>query len=169
MLWNLLRERARARAVERLGVPAAPTEPDFDRFVEQAAGAFAAPICLLTLIDTNTMWVKACSGFHLRCLPRRHSFCTHALDRDEPLEVCDALADRRFRGLSPVTGEPHIRYYIGAPLRLAGGTDVGALCVIDTRPRPPASPDQRAYLVGLARQATHALERPAHVRSGIAA
>lgn len=169
MLWNILRERARARAVGRLGIPALPTEPGFDRFVGQAAAAFAAPISFLTLIDLNTMWVKASAGLDLQCLPRRDSFCAHVLSRDEPLEVCDARADPRFRRLPPVVGEPYIRYYIGAPLTLVDGTDVGALCVIDTRPRPPASRDQRAYLVGLARQATHALERQAHVRGSVAA
>jgi len=43
-------------------------------------------------------------------------------------------------------------------LRVAGGVDVGALCVFDTRPRKPASPDQKAYLIALARQASMALE-----------
>lgn len=169
MFWAMLRNRARAQAVERLGLPSAPTEPGFDRFVEQAATAFAAPMSFLTLFREETMWVKACAGFDLRCLPRSDSFCSHALDRNGPLEVCDALADRRFRSLASVTGKPHIRYYIGAPLTLVSGIDVGALCVIDTRARPPASRDQRAYLVGLARQATHALERQAHVKGSVAA
>lgn len=169
MSWNILRERSRAKAVDRLGIMSTPTEPGFDRFVEQAAAGFAAPISFLTLITTETMWVKASSGFELQCMPRRDSFCTHVLGRSEPLEVCDALADRRFRKLPPVTGKPHIRYYIGAPLHLACGADAGALCVIDTRPRPPASRDQRAYLVGLARQAAHALERQAHIRGTVAA
>lgn len=144
-------------------------EPDFDRFVQHAANAFAAPIALLTLIDSDTLWVKAATGLDLRCAPRENSFCTHAVDRSEPLEVCDALADPRFQGFPAVAGEPHIRYYLGAPLTLIDGTDVGALCVLDTSPRPPASRDQRAYLVGLARQATRSLERRAHVRSKAAA
>ena len=51
-----------------------------------------------------------------------------------------------------------MRYYIGAPLRLIDGVDVGALCVIDVRERPAAAPDQRSYLRGLARQAALACE-----------
>jgi len=51
-----------------------------------------------------------------------------------------------------------VRYYIGAPLRRLNGIDVGALCVLDTKRRAPASADQKAYLVGLARQASTALE-----------
>ncbi|SUJ35599.1 Uncharacterised protein [Sphingomonas paucimobilis] len=55
-------------------------------------------------------------------------------------------------------GAPYVRYYIGAPLRRLNGAHVGVLCVVDTRRRHPASPDQAAYLMGLARQASTALE-----------
>ena len=169
MFWKLLRERSRARTVRGLGALDNLREPGFDRFVQQAADAFAAPISLLTLLDNETLWVKAATGMELQCVPRDNSFCSHAVDRDEPLEVCDALADRLFQSLPPVTGEPYIRYYIGAPLTLMVGTCVGALCVFDTQPRQPASRDQRAYLIGLARQVTQALERSAHIKGSLAA
>jgi GAF domain-containing protein len=80
------------------------------------------------------------------------------LDSPEVLECCDPQADPRFAGLPSVVGDPHVRYYIGAPLRLLSGIDVGALCVLDTVERRPASHDQRAYLLGLARQASMMLE-----------
>ncbi len=34
-----------------------------------------------------------------------------------------------------MTGEPHVRFYAGAPLRLATGEIVGTLCIMDTQPR----------------------------------
>lgn len=74
------------------------------------------------------------------------------------LECCDATVDPRFATLPSVTGEPFIRYYIGTPLRLIDGIEIGALCVADIKPRPPASVDQKAYLVGLARQVSLVME-----------
>jgi len=169
MIGRLLRERTRSRAVQSTGVLERTADADFDRFVQQAAAAFVAPISLLTLIRDESLWIKAATGLVLQCMPRENGFCNHALDHGEPLEVCDARAHPQFQALPSVTGEPRIRYYIGAPLTMADGIDIGALCVLDTRPRRPASRDQRAYLVGLARQASQALERSAHVRGTLAA
>lgn len=169
MFWKLWKEHSRSRAIKGLDVLDRMAEPGFDRFVEQAANAFAAPIALLTLLNDDTLWIKAATGMELQCLPRRDGFCSHAVERGEVLEVCDARADQFFRTLPPVTGEPYIRYYLGAPLKLMNGTDVGALCVLDTQPREPASRDQRAYLIGLARQATQALEQRAHIKGSLAA
>lgn len=169
MFWKLLRERSRSRAVEKLDILDQLAEPGFDRFVQQAADAFDAPISLLTFLHDDTLWVRAATGLAVQCMPREDGFCSYAVDRGEPTEICDALADPVFRTLPSVTGEPYIRYYLGIPLSLTNGTDIGALCVLDTKPRKPASRDQRAYLAGLARQATHALERDAHIKGSVAA
>ena len=169
MLLKLLRDRLRSHAIEKLGVLTSLAEPGFERFVQQAADAFDAPMSLLTLLHNDMLWVKAATGIEVQCAPRQEGFCTHAIDRGEPLEICDARADPAFRGLRSVTGEPYIRYYLGAPLALMDGTTFGALCVLDTHPRASASRDQRAYLTGLARQASHAMERNAHIKSSLAA
>jgi GAF domain-containing protein len=169
MLWNLFRERARSRAAERLGGVGSVADSSFDRFVQQAAEAFDAPMSLLTLLHDDMLWVKATTGVQMHCAPRKESFCNHAVDRAELLEVCDASVDPVFHTFPSVTGEPYIRYYLGAPLTLLDGTDFGALCVLDTQPRAPASRDQRAYLVGLARQASQAMERDAHIKGSLAA
>ena len=158
MLKNLFHEHRRSLAVRGLGVLDTPAEPSFDRFVNEAASAFNAPIALLSLIHNEDQWFKATHGLTLSCIPRDSGFCGHAIDHEGALECCDSESDPRFAGLAVVTGDPFIRYYIGAPLRLLNGIDVGALCVLDTITRPPASADQRAYLLGLARQAAMVLE-----------
>lgn len=169
MLLKMLRERMRSNAVAGLDAIGKPPEPGLHRFTEQAAQAFAAPISLLTLIHDDQLWVKASTGLDLECLPKQDGFCTYVVERADMLEVCDALDDSFFRTLPPVTGDPHVRYYIGAPLTLAGGMDVGALCVLDTKPRGPASRDQRAYLASLARQAATMLEHRARTKGSLAA
>jgi GAF domain-containing protein len=169
MLWKPIRERSRSHAVEALDVLRDLAEPGFERFVQQAADAFDAPMSLLTLLHDDMLWVKAATGIAIQCTPRQEGFCNYAVDRREPLEICDARADPVFRTLPSVTGEPYVRYYLGTPLTLLDGTEIGALCVLDTYTRKPASRDQKAYLTGLARQASLTMERNAQIRSALVA
>lgn len=158
MLTNLFRERKRSHAVRGLSILGSAPEPTFDRLVAAAATAFDAPMALMSLIHDDQQWFKAGHGLVMDCIPRNSGFCSFTLDRPDLLESVDPQGDPRFARLPFVAGEPHIRYYIGAPLRRVNGIDVGALCVLDTERRSPASSDQKAYLIGLARQASTALE-----------
>ena len=56
-----------------------------------------------------------------------------------------------------MTGEPHIRFYAGVPLRTAAGHNVGTLCVVDTKPRQ-LTPQEHDALMMLARQAAVLLD-----------
>jgi GAF domain-containing protein len=61
--------------------------------------------------------------------------------------------DPRTRTKPLVAGEPHIRFYAGAPLRSAEGQVIGSLCVIDHQPRPEGLAQAQAdSLRHLARQ-----------------
>ena len=68
-------------------------------------------------------------------MPLHLGFCTDAL-REEGILVLPNLADEPELAKNPlVTGEPHLRFYAGAPLQLPGGERVGTLCLADRRPR----------------------------------
>jgi PAS domain S-box-containing protein len=49
--------------------------------------------------------------------------------------IPDALLDPRFADNPLVTGEPHVRFYAGKPLKGPTGRRLGTLCVFDVRPR----------------------------------
>lgn len=158
MLKFLFREHRRSLAVRELTGPDPSPGPVFDRFVNAAASAFVAPMAAMSLIHGDKQIVTAGHGFPTGCMPRDEGFCSYTLGCANVLECCDPQRDPRFATLPGVLGEPHVRYYIGARLRLLNGIDVGALCVVDTAHRAPASDDQKAYLLGLARQAAMSLE-----------
>lgn len=71
--------------------------------------------------------------------------------------VEDASQDPRFCENLLVKGEPHVRFYAGAPLLAPHGEAIGTLCVIDHKPRCLRQ-EQRAALVRLARQVVSQLE-----------
>jgi len=53
----------------------------------------------------------------------------------ELLWIEDANQDPLFANDPMVTGSMHLRFYVGAPVRLADGSTPGVLCVVDDAPR----------------------------------
>ncbi|CAG9214401.1 PAS domain S-box-containing protein/diguanylate cyclase (GGDEF)-like protein [Paraburkholderia tropica] len=130
-----LDEDIRLRALHRLDILDSEPEEAFDRIARLAARAFRVPIVLVSLVDEDRQWFKSHHGIAACETPRSMSFCAHAVLSKRLLVVEDALDDERFLDNPLVLGAPHIRFYAGAPLRLADGEVVGTLCLIDTVPR----------------------------------
>lgn len=125
----------RLAALHALLILDTPPEERFDRIVGFAAAEFGVPIALISLVDRNRQWFKARHGLDVCETGRDISFCGHALGLDDLLVIEDTHADARFADNPLVTGAPYIRFYTGAPLRLAGGHAAGTLCLIDQVPR----------------------------------
>ncbi len=138
-------------------------EPDFDSIAHLAAEICGAPIGLVTLVDGEQLWFKARVGCALTHTELDSSFCRWALDVPDLLEVPDALADPRFADNPMVAGEPYVRFYAGAPLRVGDDRALGTVCVLDHRPRRLTEAQQRA-LRALARHATAEVELRRYAR-----
>lgn len=127
-------EDKRLAALARLGIINSPAEERFDRVTEIAQRLFDVPIALVSLVTADTQWSKSLQGSLARSTPRELSFCSHAILRNDPLIVRDALQDAAFADNPLVTAEPGIRFYAGCPLRHRGQA-LGTLCLIDHKPR----------------------------------
>lgn len=125
----------RLRALRELLILDTPPEARFDRIVAFAAEEFDVPIALVSLVDRERQWFKARVGLDVCETAREISFCGHAIAQPGLFEVLDAAHDPRFVDNPLVVGAPHIRAYLGAPLRMPDGATLGTLCLIDTRPR----------------------------------
>ncbi|MCR0985419.1 GAF domain-containing protein [Roseomonas populi] len=113
-----------------------PAEPAFDQLVHEAAQACRTPIAVMSLIGRRRQWFKARVGVELTETPIEHAVCVLTITDDRPLVISDLTEDPRTAANPLVTGEPHVRFYAGAPIRLADGLQIGSLCVVDTVPRP---------------------------------
>lgn len=129
----------RLRAVARSGLMDSQPDPLFDELCQLAAETIGTPIALVTVLDDQRQFFKARTGLDtLQTLetPVEWSFCQHALmSPDRVLVIGDALIDERAKHNPFVTGEPHIRAYMGAPVVDRQGQVFGTLCVIDRQPR----------------------------------
>jgi DNA-binding LytR/AlgR family response regulator len=135
------------------------TEPErvFDELTQLAAFICGTPMASVSFIDKNRQWLKSQVGMSEREVPRQYAFCQHAMLATKLYEINDAQADPLFANNPLVTGDPHIRFYAGAPLLSAEGQPLGTLCTVDTVPRA-LSEEQREALAILARQVMSHLE-----------
>ncbi len=150
---------------ERLGALRAyeildtPPESRFDDLARLAATVCDTPTALVSFTDENRQWFKSRVNFEAFELPREIAFCAHVvLDAEDVLIVEDASADTRFAANPLVAGNPHIRFYAGVPLVSPDGFTLGALCVIDYKPRR-LSAEQIASLKLLAKQVVSQMEQ----------
>lgn len=130
-------EVGRQAAVERSGVLGRRGDQALQRIVETATRTYQAKMGLISIIDHRRQWFAARMGIDTEETPRAQSFCLHAIRKPgEPLVVLDAETDRRFASNPLVLGAPYVRFYAGVPLLDRAGYPLGALCVMDDKPRP---------------------------------
>lgn len=121
----------------------------FDRLTRIASQVFQAPIALVSVVEAKRQEFRSCHGLTTRHTPRGIAFCDWAILGREVMVVPDATLDHRFEENPLVVGEPHLRFYAGAPLMLPGGFCAGTLCILDQVPREFSAKD-RALLADLA-------------------
>jgi predicted PurR-regulated permease PerM len=136
-------------------------EDVFQRLTADLARAFDAPISLTTAGDGERLFWEAHCGLPDEALFNRDNTrtarsCAH-LVASESLLVIPDIADDRRTDRDPFFLERGIRFYAGTPLKSHDGTVIGALCVLDTRPRQ-ITDKHKELLVWIAEAVTTAIE-----------
>src|SRR5258708_31451559 len=150
-------EDARLEAVRAYEILDTAPERQFDDIVLLASAICRTPIALISIVDAERQWFKARKGLLDAETPRDVSFSAHAILSDGVFEVSDSALDPRFADNPLVTGEPHIRFYAGAPMITGQGLPLGTVCVIDVEPRR-LTDEQKEALQTLARHVVALLE-----------
>jgi len=128
-------EALRLAMLDSLAMAGAPQEPIFIELAALASDLADASIGLISLLESERLWVIGSEGFAEPQICRWDSFCTHAIARPgEVLWVEDARRDARFAATKYVVGDPYVRFYAGVPLAVNGSV-VGVLSVLDSRAR----------------------------------
>ena len=135
--------------------PLSEREQDFDDLAGLAATICDAPIASIALVDSDQVWFNARTGVEVDEIPRDLALSAEALATDDVFVVSDTAADERYREMA--VADLGIRFFGCAPLVAPSGARLGAVCVLDHRPRELTAAQADA-LRAIARQAITQLE-----------
>lgn len=122
------------------------TSPDavFDEVVRLTAKLFEVPIALVSLVDEGSVWFKANFGLAgAERVARNESACSVAILQDETTVFSDLVAEPCQLTNPGVAEALNMQFYAGHPLRSKAGYNIGALCVIDRKPRHLSAVEQQ--------------------------
>ncbi|GAB4379470.1 MAG: hypothetical protein Kow00121_33700 [Elainellaceae cyanobacterium] len=151
-------EADRLEALRRYHILDTPPETAFDRITALAARLFNVPIATICLVDESRVWFKSRHRFDLQEMQRQGTFWEFACLQDQVFAVSDLQQDDRFPCNLVEQSLPNLRFYAGAPLLTPEGFNLGALCLLDTKPGIALTDEQQATLTDLAAMVIDELE-----------
>ena len=136
---SLAKETTRLLALNYYDVVHSLTEPVFTEFACLATSLLQAPVGRLSLIDaTKAHYVASAGRCDLAHQPRPESICTQVMLANRAI-ICSDLAHLTAHRIPEPASVAALaqgnHYYAGVPLRLPNHAVIGALCVLDQRPR----------------------------------
>jgi hypothetical protein len=140
-----VREQQRNETLKRLGLLETETIPVFDEATQTVARFLEVPICILSIMVGEDLWLKSAVGLSSlglmnpiassRRISRQEAFSTYVIDSQQNLIINDTNTNPTF-ARSILAQHYGIRAYLGTPLITLEGHCVGALAVKDLTPRP---------------------------------
>ncbi|GIN05260.1 ATP-binding protein [Planomonospora venezuelensis] len=131
-------DRSRLQALRATGLLEATNVPLLDRVTRLAARWLQTSVAMVSLITADRQVVVSAAGpadpWTVQHSPLSQSLCQNIVATGTPLIVPDARADERWRDVVTVGGG-QLLSYAGMPLHTEGDQVLGAVCVIDDRPR----------------------------------
>jgi len=128
-------ETRRLRDLRQYDVLDTTEQDSFDALTRLGAKLAEVPVAAISLADDTRQWFMSRLGVEAREIPRQWAPCGHVVFERRAILCPDMLEDSRFADNPLVTGPPFLRFYAGIPLTTPQGTVVGALALMDLRPR----------------------------------
>jgi len=111
-------------------------EHPFNIIAVEACHTFNTPIAIVSLVDKYRVWYKASVGMNgIKEVLREDSLCSMVILQDAVTVFNEALKEPCLLSNPFVAGEFGLRFFAGAPIITSDGFRLGAVCVIDKKPR----------------------------------
>lgn len=150
-------EHARLHALQRYQILDTASETAFDDLTALTAIVCGAPVAFISFVDAERIWLKSLLGIDISEASQTNSLCNSTIECTSTMIVKDLLSDSRFSKHPLLTSVSAVRFYAGQPLVTHDGHVIGALCVMDNKPRELTT-QQILSLEQLSRQVMSLLE-----------
>lgn len=134
------------------------TDERFDLITRLAKRHFSVCTALITLSDAQQQYLKSCTGLPFKETAGDRWICDRPILDSSILLATRYDADNSADQQPLVSGNPHLRFYARCPLEASNGDLIGALWLLDDKPRE-LDDEQRECLRDLARLAAISAER----------
>ncbi|MBA4746878.1 MAG: GAF domain-containing protein [Muricauda sp.] len=124
-------EYKRIKKLSEFDFDYASLQEEFKNFVELAANIAGTDISLINIIDNHSQWSVSRYNAEIFKMDREASICQYTIGSDNLMEVPRLDQDERFSDKPYVKQDNGFRYYLGIPLKVGTGENIGALCVLD--------------------------------------
>lgn len=138
-------ESERIEFVKNLAILDTHPGENLNRVVNLCHFIFDVPIANISIVVDNREWFMTGVGLTSAEEDRDAALCNFTIVGDDIFEVPNTLEHPEISQSPLVTDTPGIRYYAGAPLKY-DKFNLGALCLIDTKPREPLDDRGRKIL-----------------------
>lgn len=120
------------------------TEGPFNNVASIAAHMFKTPMAFVSFVDKDRVWFKANVGLPgVTDTPRGVSLCSLAVLKEEVTVFNNAAEEPCLLANPLVAGEFGLKFYAAAPIKTPDGYNIGAVCIVDRKPRDFSDADQR--------------------------
>ncbi len=119
---------------------------DLHRLCAITRQVFGCSKAVIVLVDEDNVHEISADGGEVKIKPRASAMTNLTINQADLFEIEDIGKDGRFEAVARLG----IRHYAGVPLAHKAGLNVGALCILDTKPRR-LTIEQRDQLKVLAR------------------